>query len=364
MSVPTVASFLEALQEVAPFSKAFGWDPVGLQLGDPSDAATRVAVAHEATEAVVSALERDPVQLLILYHPLIFQPVGSLVAGPTATGRAYRLLRAGVAVAVVHTAFDVTAGGAADALAAAAGLEGFHGFGPAWGGDQVKFAVFVPAGHSDDVAEAMAASGAGTIGNYSACSFRSEGIGTFFAGAGTTPAAGESEKLNREAEIRLEMIAPAVHKDAVASALVATHPYEEPAYDVYPVESNAAMLGRVGELPEPLPLREFGALLRAELGGVPRIAGNLEATVGRVAVVPGSGSSLLSRAGSGVDVFVTGDVSHHRARAALDRGMAVIDAGHAPTERPGVLRLYAAVARLSANAVDLTEFDPDPWRER
>lgn len=363
MAAHTVASFLTALEEVAPFSRAFGWDPVGLQLGDPAGAATRVAVAHEATEEVVSALERDPVELLILYHPLLFQPVGSLLAGPSPAGRAYRLLRAGVAVAVVHTAFDVTAGGAADALAAAVGLEETRGFGPAWGSDQVKFVVFVPASHTDHLAEAMAASGAGTIGNYSACSFRSEGMGTFFAGAGTTPAAGQAGSVNREAEVRLEMIAPATRKDAVAAALVAAHPYEEPAYDVYPVEGNAAMLGRVGKLAKPVPLGDFAAGLRAALGGVPRLAGNDDQTVSRAAVVPGSGSFLMNQVDSIADVFVTGDVTHHRVHAALDRGMAVIDAGHAPTERPGVLELYAAVARLSSSAVDLSKFDPDPWKE-
>ncbi len=81
----------------------------------------------------------------------------------------------------------------------------------------------------------------------------------------------------------------------------------------------------------------------------------------RVAVVPGSGRSFLGHA-RGADVLVTGDIGHHDARQAAEAGLAVIDPGHAATERPGLRRLYAAVAQIAADVVDLTGVDADPWQ--
>lgn len=144
------------------------------------------------------------------------------------------------------------------------------------------------------------------------------------------------------------------------AALVAAHPYEEPAYDVYEVRANAGFIGRTGTLAAPLPLEEFAVDVAERLGAPPRVAGSRTTEIRRVAVVPGSGSTFIPAAG-GVDVVVTGDVSHHSARDALERGMAVVDPGHAPTERPGVQKLYAAAAQIVQDAVDLTSVDANPW---
>lgn len=355
-----VADVVAALGAVAPLAKAAGWDPVGLQLGDDDAAASRVAVCHEVTEAVVARAVADAVDLLVTYHPLLFRPTTRLVADRSASGRAFRLIGAGVALAVVHTAYDVAAGGAADALAAALHLADVTPFGPSWGADAVKVVVFVPEDHADAVAAAMASAGAGTIGNYSACSFRSSGFGAFHAGDTTQPAAGTAGADNIEPEVRLEMVAPTSLLDRVVSSLVAAHPYEEPAFDVYEQRGNAGFVGRRGKLPDAAKLGDLAATVRQRLGGSLRIAGDREELIERVAVVPGSGGGFLAAAGN-VDVIVTGDIGHHTARQALDRGVAVVDPGHAATERPGVASLYAAVARIVDDPVDLTGLDADPW---
>ncbi len=357
----TVAEVLAALGRAAPFDKAAGWDPVGLQVGDIEAVVERAAVCHDVTDAVVAALESDPPDLLVPYHPLLFRPVTRFLAGPSPSGRALRLAALGVAVGVVHTAFDVARGGTADALAEELGLRDVSGFGPLWGEDSVKLVTFVPAVAVDAVASALTGAGAGTIGNYSACSFRTAGIGTFHAGAGTRPAAGRPAAWNSEEEIRLEMSAPRSRLDAVASALVAAHPYEEPAFDVYERRGDAAMVGRVGSVDAASTAADLAATAKERLRGDVRMAGGRDTPIRRVAVVPGSGADFIEAAAdAGANALVTGDVSHHRAREALDRGLAVIDAGHAGSERPGVRRLYAAVAEI-VDTVDLSEVDPDPW---
>ncbi len=340
-------------------AKAAAWDPVGLQFGDPAAACDRVAVCHEVTAAVADRLIAEHVDLVITYHPLLFRPTTTLVAGRGATGRAFQLITAGVSLAAVHTGFDVLPGGTADSLAGALGLQDCVGFGPLWPAESVKVITFAPAAAANSLTEAMAAAGAGDIGRYSRCSYRTTGTGTFLAPEDASPAVGSAGNFNEEAETRIEMVAPASRVDAVVAALVAGHPYEEPAFDVIAVKGNSGFVGRVGDLSEPVEVAEFAAAVGSRIGGVVRHTG--DGPVQRIAVLPGSGGSMLGSVSA--DVVVTGDVSHHQARDALARGMAVIDPGHAATERPGIKALYASVAEIKPGALDLTEVDADPWKE-
>lgn len=360
--MPTVSELLARIDTRIPLTKAASWDPVGLQVGDPAAPVDKVGVCHEVTEEVVDAAADAGVDLLIAYHPLLFQPTTTLVAGRGPSGRAFRLARAGVALAVVHTAFDMARGGTADVLAEALGLDDIGGFGPEPPSPQVKVVTFVPDEAVEVVAAAMAAAGAGVIGNYRACSFRSQGMGAFLAGEGTSPVVGKVGEPNREPEMRLEMVAPAAIWPKVVAALVAAHPYEEPAYDVYEVKANMGFVGRVGFRRSSV--AELADEVAKVCGAPPRMAGDPHRRVEKVAVVPGSGGSfLLGAAAVGAEVVVTGDVSHHRARESLDRGVAVLDPGHVATERPGVARLARLVADVvECDFVDLTGWDPSPWK--
>ncbi len=124
-----VAELVELLDRQAPFAGTADWDFGGLQVGDPGSRVVRAAVCHEVTEAVVERVAEDPPGVLVTYHPLLFASTRSMVAGRSPQGRAHRLIRAGVAVVVTHTAFDAAPGGAADALADAIGLVGVEGIG-------------------------------------------------------------------------------------------------------------------------------------------------------------------------------------------------------------------------------------------
>lgn len=347
---------------MASWDKAAGWDPVGLQIGDPSAPANRVAVCHEVNERVVD--EGAGYDLVVTYHPLLFRPVDRLIAGRSAEGRALRLIALGTAVAAVHTNFDAAPGGTADSLAAALDLKAPVPFGPMEAASAVKIVTFIPEDGVGPVADAMAAAGAGDIGAYSRCSFRAAGTGTFYAGEGTAPAVGASGELNSEPEIRLEMVAPRAQESAVVSALVAAHPYEEPAFDVYDVRANAGMVGRIGSWPGGETLQDLSAACAEVLRTSVRFAGQPESKIDTVAVVPGAGSEFIPSAQrTRADAIVTGDVSHHRAVAAVDGGLAVVDAGHIPTERPGVISLYASVSEILPEVDDLTWIESHPWKE-
>jgi dinuclear metal center YbgI/SA1388 family protein len=359
----SIGALLEALHREAPGSKAASWDPVGLQLGDPAAPAERVAVCHEVTDRVVAEIERDPVDLLVSYHPLLFQPTRRLVSGPGPEGRALRLVRSGAGLAVVHTNFDAAPGGTADALATALGLGESRPFGALAAQASIKVATFLPEQAADAVLEAVVAAGAARIGNYTHCSYRVSGVGTFFAGEGTSPVVGHRAELNREPEVRIEFAAPRALEARVLAALVAAHPYEEPAYDVYDRRGELGLAGRIGAAAPGATLASLAASAREALGAPAlRVAGDVSAALERVAVVPGAGEDLLELAAAeGAHAIVTGDVRHHRARAALDRGLAIVDPGHAATERPGVARLLERVAALSPGCRSLLAHDPDPW---
>jgi len=348
------------LERLAPSSKAAGWDPVGLQIGDPDASASRIAVCHEVTGAIVDRVLDDEIDLLVSYHPLLFRPTVRLVAGPSAAGRALALAGSGVSLLVAHTAFDVATGGTADALADALGLAELAPFGPLSGDEAVSIVTFAPVGAAPHIIDAMAVAGAGEIGRYSHCAFENEGTGTFRSGPGASPLIGEVGEQSSVSEVRIEMTASASSVDRVVTALVSAHPYEEPVFGVHERKGDMSFLGRVGTFAGSF--QDLVGTVRTVLGDSTRVSGSSLGDTLQVGVVPGSGASAIAAAaGAGADVLVTGDVKHHEARAAAELGLAVIDPGHAATERPGVARLYAAVAGEVDTAIDLTAIDADPW---
>jgi hypothetical protein len=201
----------------------------------------------------------------------------------------------------------------------------------------VKLVTFVPTADVDRVARAMTNAGAGVIGNYTQCSFRSEGTGTFQGNADSSPAIGHRDIVERVTEVRLEMIVDRDRLPVVVDAMRSAHPYEEVAYDVYPIENAHQRfgMGAIGDLARPTTLAAFLRRVRSTLGtGSLRFTGDPHQHVVRVAVCGGSGSKLIEHAIARLaDVFVTADVSFHRFQDAVGR-IALVDAGHHETEYP------------------------------
>jgi len=253
-----ISDLLDALDGSIDLSRAASWDPVGLQIGGYQRTVGEVGVCHEVSDDVLSEVERLGIDTLVSYHPLLFTPTSSLLDGPSAQGRALRLVSAGVSLIIVHTAFDAAPGGSADSLATAVGVEIRGRFG------------------CDD-------------------------------------------------------------------------------------DSQDRCIGRFGRI-DPMTLSEFGEIVARRLGSPVRIAGDLSGQVESVATVPGSGGSFIEEAAEHADVLVTGDLKHHDVVSALDTGLSILDAGHIPSERPGVEALYALVLALTDRAHKIV-VDPNPWKE-
>ncbi|GED72797.1 GTP cyclohydrolase 1 type 2 [Brevibacillus reuszeri] len=325
----TVIQYVERL---APKSLAMEGDKIGLHVGTLQKKVKKVMIALDVLESVVDEAIAEGVDLIVAHHAVIFRPLKH-IRTDMAAGRVYeKLIKHDIAVYTAHTNLDIAAGGMNDWLAEAIGLIGVDVLDVTQRDAWKKLVVFVPATHRDAVFTAVSEAGAGHVGNYSHCSFQTEGTGTFVPGDGTTPFIGAQGKLEKVEEVRIEMVVPASRQSAVVKAMLAAHPYEEVAYDIIPLEQSGTTygLGRIGSLPEPMTLREMAELVkeRFSLKGV-RVVGDLDATVKKVAVVGGDGSSYVSKAiFKGADVFLTGDIGYHVAHDAQADGLSIIDAGH------------------------------------
>jgi dinuclear metal center YbgI/SA1388 family protein len=318
------------------------WDAVGLVCGDPEETVRSVLFAVDPTAAVVDEAIAAGVDLLVTHHPLLLEPVHGVPASDPKGRLVHRMVRAGVALFVAHTNADRAADhGVNDALAAALGLVDVQPLEWAAAPDTDTMVVFAPVGGTEQLVDALSEAGAGVIGDYTRCVWQTTGTGTFIPGEDAHPAIGSHGHVERVPEMRIEMVVPRRRRTDVLRALHEWHPYEDPGYAFF--ENSAtpsrAGLGRVGELPEPVTLREFAERVATTLpptsGGM-RIAGDPERLVRTIAVCGGSGSSLLDRAASaGADVFVTSDLKHHTVSEATETpGPALCDVAHYASEWP------------------------------
>lgn len=234
----------------------------------------------------------------------------------------------------------------------------------------VKFGVFVPKGHEEPVMEALFRF-SGVIGNYSECSFQTSGTGTYKPLPGAEPFLGEIGRREYAEETRLEFLLRKCDVNAAVKALHKVHPYEEPAFDLYPLlnKGKADGLGRIGELPAAVPLGELAVRIKDRLGlSVLPLVGDPAQLVRKIALCGGSGTSLIREAKSrGAEVLITGDIKYHEARDAEELGLALMDAGHYATELPMVQGLTVQLRRELAKrgyAAEVCPFEgeTDPFR--
>jgi dinuclear metal center YbgI/SA1388 family protein len=358
---------IDALESIAPTRHAEAWDNVGLVAGDPQQAVSKVMLTIDYTPEVACEAAGEGCDAVVAYHPPIFEAVKRLTAGSLV----FDAIRRGVALYSPHTALDVAEGGTNDMLADAIGL----------GADraplrlaqtkasQYKLVVFVPERDVQRVSSAMFDAGAGRIGDYRMCSFRSPGTGTFFGEEGTNPAVGERGRLEEAQEVRVETVVPIAKIDAVIRALRASHPYEEPAFDLQQLAAppEGLGLGRVGDFQQPVERGELVERLKRELEiGHVLVAGPTDGAVRRAAVCAGACGNLLDDAiAAKAEFYVTGEMRHHDALKAAGAGVTVVCTFHSNSERAVLRRLKGRLAdSLPGLPVILSRQDRDPFSIR
>lgn len=381
MNVKDVVAILDRYY---PPDLAASWDNVGLQVGDTEQEVRKIMVALDPSEAVVAEAKQGNVDLLITHHPLVMKGINRFTS-QTSVGRSLMTLNANhISLFAAHTNADVAQGGVNDVLAKLFGLIDIEPLLPlvALGEESheqsnqmLKIVVFVPKEFTEKVIDAMSDAGAGQIGNYDRCAYQVAGEGTFRPQLGAEPYSGEIGQIHKTEEDRVEMVMASSRLKAVVKALRATHPYEEPAFDVISlVDTKDVGLGRKGRLAKPETLESFAKRISSVVPkthhGV-RVSGDLGARVETVGLITGAAANLVTEvAKQKVDVFVTADAKHH---VTLDNLMAggpnFVDLSHWASESPWCDDLAARLSHefVSVGAdikVEVSTIMGDPWALR
>lgn len=355
-----IIRFLE--QQIPPALQE-SYDNSGLQTGNYDDEAKAALLAFDVTEQVIDEAALHGCNLVISHHPVIFSPLKRISDGTPTERIIVKAVRNGITIYSAHTSLDSVYGGVSFRLAEKIGLKGVEVLSPVRE-KLIKLVTFVPAGHIGKVRDAVFAAGAGNIGNYDSCAYYLSGEGSFRGNEDSDPFTGRKGELHFEAETRFETILPAYLKNAAVKALTEAHPYEEPAYDIYPLmnEWTGAGFGALGSLADELPEQEFLKLCNAAMKPVclrhNLLSGRM---IKRVAVCGGSGSSLVPVAVSrGADAMVTGDIKYHQFLETAGE-LLLVDAGHYETEKFATEIIYDMLIKKFPNfALRFSGTDTNP----
>jgi len=309
-----IKELLFSIEQLAPLALQEVYDNSGVQVGDINREVKAILLCIDVTENVVDEAIRLGCNLIISHHPLAFRAFKSL------TGRNYvercmiKACKHDIVIYAAHTNLDNATGGVNYELAKRLNLQQVRILAPKEK-SLMKLVTFVPSSHAESVRASLFGAGAGNIGNYDSCSYNLSGEGTFRAGNGTNPYVGEKGQLHVEPEIRIEVILPAFRQKEIVSALLAVHPYEEPAYDFYSLENKWSQSGSgiTGVLPEPMEEEDFLYYLKDALKlNMIQHSAYRGTMIRDVAICGGQGAFLIPQAiGYGADVFITGEAKYN-----------------------------------------------------
>ncbi|MEN6324669.1 MAG: Nif3-like dinuclear metal center hexameric protein [Syntrophomonas sp.] len=331
-----IKDIIGIMEEKFPLWLAESWDNCGLQIGSAEAVANRIMVALDMDEAILDLAIEKNTDLIITHHPFFFKGIKSIDYSTPLGRMIQKSIRAGINVYSAHTNLDAAEQGLNQVLAE---LLGLGEIAPLYIDKQeelYKLAVFVPATHTEALREVINQAGAGHIGAYADYSFRVRGTGTFRPAEGCNPFIGETGVLEEVDEYRLETVVYERDLQRIIKIMQEAHPYEEVAYDIYKLNNQGKIfsLGRKGCWPESMSLQDCAEQVKSKLKlKNVRVVGDLKRSIKKVAVVSGSGASLIDEViRQGIELFITGDLKYHEARDAEARGLAVIDAGHQESE--------------------------------
>jgi dinuclear metal center YbgI/SA1388 family protein len=330
-----IAEVIRHLEAIAPPAVQESYDNAGLITGQPDWECGGIIVCLDATEPVIAEAIEKKCNLIIAHHPILFRPLTRITGSDYVQQALISAIKNDIAIYAIHTNLDNVIGGVSGKMAQVLGLMKIQVLQPKKQSLE-KLYTFVPTEYAEVVRESIFKAGAGRVGNYSACSFNSDGIGTFTAGTGTNPFIGEVGEAVKAKEIKIETIYPSHLRSEVIKAMIQAHPYEEVAYDIVKLENEYQKIGAgvVGELPEAMEEKVFLKLLKEKFQlQVIRHTPLLKRQVRKVALCGGAGSFLISNAlTTGADFFITGDVKYHEFFDAHGR-MVIADIGHFESER-------------------------------
>lgn len=332
MKIKEITDYLE---ELAPLTSQENYDNSGLLVGSPNDEVTGVLISLDCIEATVQEAIDKNCNLIISHHPIVFSGLKKLNGKNYVERTVIKAIQNNIALYAIHTNLDNYQYGVNFEIAKRLNLKNSKILAPVQG-KLMKLSTYVPAENKETVLKAMHEAGAGNIGNYSECSYSSEGWGTFLPNEHANPASGEKHLLSRDPEWKVEVILPVHLQYQVIAALKKAHPYEEVAYEIFSIANSNQDegAGRIGELENPMDEKEFLSMLKETFTcGVIRHTQLAGKPIKTVALCGGSGSFLLKEAKrQGADIFITGDFKYHEFFDA-ENEIIIADIGHFESEQ-------------------------------
>jgi len=345
----TGKEIIKYLEDWAPKGIAWEKDNVGLQVGDPDIKIKNILLSLDLNKEVIKVAQKENCNLIITHHPILYYPLKNLDFSKNQIARMIEsLIKDDITLYSAHTNLDFTKHGVSYQLAKRLNLKKIK-FLKNLSQNQFKLAVFVPMSHVNDVAEAIHQAGSGIIGEYSNCSFRTSGKGTFKGSDKSNPVMGKKGVTETIEEIKLEVIVDKWKMDQVIIAMKKAHPYEEVAYDIYSLQNENVNygIGAIGELKESMNINDFLSYVSSKLNiSTFRYTKSEKKKIKTVAVCGGSCGELVDEAIKlTVDAFITADLKYHTFQDAEGK-LLLIDAGHYETEVPILDEIKSRLEKL------------------
>ncbi len=350
---------IKHIEDWAPKEIAWEKDNIGLQVGNSSRQIKNLMLCLELTEGVVKEALKKHCNFIISHHPLLFRPLNQINTEKDKISKLVStLIKKDITLYSAHTNLDFTKDGVSHILAKKLKLNDIE-FLEKISNKKNKLVVFVPENSVKKVSSAIHDAGGGIIGNYSHCSFRLKGTGTFKGSDESNPAIGVKDNLEYVDEIRLEALVDDWKVKSVVNAMIKAHPYEEAAYDIYPLYNETVNygMGAIGILEKPLKRNSFLAHVCKSLKTKNlRFTNGTNKSIKKVAVCGGSCSDMLNNViATGADAFITADIKYHTFQDAEDK-ILLIDAGHYETEIHVLEEVEKRLKHLTRNKSDMKVF--------
>lgn len=331
----TLKEIANALEKFAPLPLQDGYDNAGLQIGLTDAEITGVLLCLDVTEQVIDEAVALGYNLIISHHPLLFRPLKRITGVNYVERCVIKAISNGIAIYSAHTNLDNAKDGVNYHIAHKLGLKNVRTLVPKEN-SLLKLVTFVPMAQADSVRKALFDAGCGAIGNYDSCSYNLEGYGTFRANEGCNPFCGSVGELHKETEVRIETILPSYLKSKVTKALLNAHPYEEPAFDIYPLinDWHLAGSGIIGEVENECNEIDFLKKIKETFNaGCVKHTALRNKKIKKVALCGGAGASFAGAAlSNGADIYLTGEARYHELFDNTDKMLYAI-IGHYESEQ-------------------------------
>ncbi len=359
----TIKELIAIFNDTASFSMQEDYDNSGLLVGDSSNEIKKALITLDITESVMDEAINKNCNLIISHHPLIFKGLKKITGKTQTENILIKAIKNDISIISLHTNLDNISEGVNKKICEKIGLKNTKILDKKKGLLK-KLVVFCPVDHANNVRMAIFKAGGGKIGDYDWCSYNIEGEGSFRAGEGANPFVGNVKELHFEKEIRIETIYPSYIEEQIIKSMIEAHPYEEVAYDIYPLDNYFDKIGSgmIGQLEKAINPEELLKLLEKQFKtGIIRHSNIHKDEIKTIAVCGGSGSFLINKAiQENADAFITADIKYHQFLDAENK-IILADIGHYESEQFTKELIYEIISKKNINfAVQVSEINSNP----